>query len=167
MSLKAAPIVFLCLAGFHATAGTGRTSQASCDAAVYRQFDFWIGEWDVHTERNRAKGTPALSRIREVSSGCAVVEEYRNPWGQTATSLSSFDDTSRQWRQVLVDDRGRATLLSGHFDRGRMVLYDQASNGTRRVTWEPLPDGSVRQYGEILSDGTNWRTSFDALYSPR
>lgn len=134
---------------------------------MYRQFDFWIGEWDVHTERNRTKGTPARSRIREVSSGCAVVEEYRNPWGQTATSLSSFDDASRQWRQVLVDDRGRVTVLSGHFEHGQIVLYDEGSNGTRRVTWTPQPDGTVRQRGEASTDGASWRTTFDALYTPR
>jgi hypothetical protein len=167
MHLRALPLVLLCVAGVSVTADADRIVPVGCEAAVYRQFDFWVGEWDVHTERTRVAGKPARSRVRAVSLGCALLEEYSNAWGYSATSLSVFDDTGNQWRQVLVDYTGRTTVLAGYFETGRMVLYDQASKHRRRVTWTPLDDGNVRQHGETSSDGTTWSTSFDALYTPR
>ena len=36
-----------------------------------------------------------------------------------------------------------------------------------RTTLTPLDEGRVRQHIEISPDGTEWQTTFDAVYVPR
>lgn len=41
---------------------TAPTSPAppSCDAAPYRAFDFWVGEWEVRTPQGQLTGTNSI-----------------------------------------------------------------------------------------------------------
>ena len=40
-----------------------------CTAAENRQFDFWIGDWDVTTPNGKAAGT---NRINPILGGCVL-----------------------------------------------------------------------------------------------
>ncbi|MEP6689175.1 MAG: hypothetical protein ABJC36_12575, partial [Gemmatimonadales bacterium] len=55
-----------------------------CRAAEYRQFDFWLGSWQVAVNGNPP--VPA-SFITGDLDGCAIIENWRAP-GSTARSLS-------------------------------------------------------------------------------
>ena len=59
---------------------------AACQSAPFRQFDFWLGEWEVINQRPPAGRTPppAKSRISRILHGCAVLEEYETPAGTRA-----------------------------------------------------------------------------------
>jgi hypothetical protein len=140
---------------------------AACETAQYRQFDFWIGTWDV-TEG----GVPAgRNEIRGDLSGCALFESWTAVDNTRGRSVNFYDRDRRRWHQTWVDDRGGVLELDGGIVNGRMVLeQSQTDPRTRlrvrqRITWTPNPDGSVRQHWEVQKGpGTAWKTVFDGTY---
>jgi hypothetical protein len=139
----------------------------ACDAAPYRQFDFWLGHWQVHTPDGKLAGT---SRIEREYSGCVIHEHYANPRGFEGESLNSYDSGRRLWHQTWVDNQGSLLLLEGGLRGDSMVLEGRArdAHGTitrQRITWTPHPDGSVRQLWEATDGHGHWSTVFDGRYS--
>ena len=60
-----------------------------CDSENHRQFDFWIGEWEVSSN-----GQPAgTNSIQSILGGCALQENWRGagPGGLTGTSFNIYD----------------------------------------------------------------------------
>lgn len=152
------------------------TRLTPCTGPQHREFDFWIGEWEV-----RAPGGQLLGRntITSRHGGCVVFEEWVSASGGSGSSFNFYDQNSRQWHQFWVDatgtnwlssDRqGNPVTLRGGFRDGAMVLTSHPETlpaiGTTRATWRALPDGGVRQTFETSSDGGNtWTMSFDGIY---
>jgi hypothetical protein len=138
-----------------------------CASPEHRQFDFWIGEWDV----TLATGKPAgRNRITPLLGGCALREEWTGASGTHGTSLNTYDAPARRWRQTWVDDSGTVLVLEGRFDRGRMTLQgelpgDGGRSAKQRITWTPQSGGAIRQHWESSSDGgRTWKTEFDGTY---
>jgi hypothetical protein len=145
------------------------TSPPNCDAAVRRQFDFWVGDWSV-----TVGGKPAgENRIDKILNGCALLENWRGAGGMSGKSLNFYDPQREQWHQTWVDDRGGSLALDGAFKDGRMVLTgstkDPKTGKTtiNRITWTPLPADQVRQLWETSNDGQSWTVAFDGLYTRR
>ncbi len=139
-----------------------------CAGAPHRQFDFWLGAWDVRTPDGKTAGT---NRIEKVSGGCALIENWSGASGSRGTSLNFYDEASGLWNQVWVDNEGEILRLSGTLDAGSMVLEGAAAGDrtTRhRITWRPLQGGRVRQHWESSPDGgKTWSTLFDGTYTRR
>ena len=141
-------------------------ANAACDDPAYRQFDFWIGEWQVHTPDGKLAGT---NRITREYAGCVLHERYTTARGYSGESLNTYDPGRGIWHQTWVDNEGALLLLEGRFVDGRMRLEGQsAGNGGKitkhRITWTPNPDGSVRQFWESTNDDGQWITAFDGRY---
>ena len=82
-----------------------------CSTPEYRQFDFWVGEWDVWTQRIReAGGKPARSKITLVEGGCVVQEEYTTSQGYSGRSLNWYDRADGKWHQAWIDNQGAPIL---------------------------------------------------------
>jgi hypothetical protein len=144
-------------------------SPPGCDAAVRRQFDFWVGDWSV-----TVGGKPAGdNRIEKILGGCALLENWTGAGGMSGKSLNFYDPQRDQWHQTWVDDRGGSLGLDGKFADGRMVLTGSAKNPQtgkttiNRIIWTPLPADRVRQVWETSSDGQSWTVAFDGLYTRR
>ena len=154
------------------SAQTPANAAAPCTAPKYRQFDFWIGEWDVTTPQGQAAGS---SRITVILGGCVILEEWTGAAGPSrGQSFNIFDARTRRWHQTWVDNGGLlAQFDGGLLDDGsmRMEGTGQPANGkpTRsRMTFTPLPDGRVRQLWENSADeGATWTTAFDGYYARR
>jgi hypothetical protein len=142
---------------------------APCSAAEHRQFDFWIGQWEVFTPDGKKAGD---NRIEAIESGCALLERWSGRGGFTGTSLNSWDAGARRWRQHWVDNQGGLLRLSGQLEGQRMVLGAAEPHSDKpgvmvreRITWMPQADGSVRQLWERSEDeGVTWSTVFDGRY---
>jgi len=152
-----------------ATDATARTAAAPrpCASPQYRQFDFWIGEWDVALPTGKAAGR---NRITPLLAGCALREEWTGASGAHGTSLNAYDVPTKRWRQTWVDDSGTVLVLEGRFQGGRMVLEGDlpAESGRiakQRITWTPQSAGGLRQQWESSIDGgKTWKTEFDGTY---
>ena len=60
-----------------------------CGTAPYRQFDFWMGDWDVFAP----EGKPAVghSAVTLEQAGCLLVEHWIGVGGSTGTSFNYYD----------------------------------------------------------------------------
>lgn len=142
---------------------------ARCKAAEQRQFDFWIGRWDVFTPDGKKAGE---NHIEAIDDGCVLLERWRGNGGFSGSSLNSWSAATKQWHQHWVDNQGGLLRLAGAFEGGRMVLASTEPNPKKpgstlrqRITWTPLPDGAVRQLWEQSdNEGGTWTTAFDGRY---
>lgn len=143
---------------------------AACARAEHRQFDFWIGEWDVIGRTGNPAGT---NRIRAVHGGCALQEEWSGNGGFSGTSLNAFDASTGRWHQTWIGSDGVLLQLDGGMKDGSMELTGTTAgaNGSKtlhRIRWTPLggPQPRVRQLWESSTDGgRTWSVAFDGTYS--
>lgn len=140
-----------------------------CASPEHRQFDFWLGTWDVFAREQRV-GTNTIDTIH---GGCVVRERYDTaPRPYAGSSYNIFDAARGVWHQTWVDTGGLLLTLEGGVVDGSMVLEGTTTTPEgpqrNRITWTPIAPDSVRQHWERWSDSTaTWVTVFDGLYVRR
>ncbi len=137
-----------------------------CSMPEHRQFDFWIGEWEV-TMGGQAAGT---NSIQLILGDCVLLENWTGSKGGTGKSFNLFNSAKGKWQQTWVDNSGNMLELYGEFKDGVMQLVgENARNGKKtlqRITWKALDKDQVRQHWEqSQDDGKTWTTAFDGLYT--
>lgn len=137
---------------------------------VYRQFDFWIGNWDVFALNGKKAGE---SRIERLLDSCVIQENWTSAQGgYSGKSYNTYNAVSGKWEQYWVDNKGGVTnYTDGHFENGKMIFLtpdQQQPNGTykkQRLTFYHLSDDHVRQHGESsVNGGKTWKTDYDLSY---
>jgi len=152
-------------AGLTAQEG-GPSSQPRCDRPEYRQFDFWVGDWEV-TSGGQAAG---VNLVTLEEDGCLIHEHWKGAGGGTGQSFNFYDRADRHWHQVWVSSSGSVLDLVGEYRDGRLEYAGerpgrQGEGSVRhRLTFYRNDDGTVRQLWQASSDGVEWRTVFDGLY---
>ena len=142
-----------------------------CADAARRQFDFWVGNWDV----TGPKGQQVIGRSRVESrlGDCVVHEHWFGNGNNIGESFNVYNTATGQWEQFWVANTGNRLYLHGGLVGDSMVLEgrrDKADPETGiavrdRITYTPNADGTVRQLWEISTDdGNAWVASFDGLY---
>jgi len=148
-----------------ALAQTPAPPPPACQSAEYRQFDFWLGEWEVFLPTGKKAGD---SRIEAISAGCALLENWSGNGGFSGKSLNSYDSSDKQWHQSWVDSSGSRLELAGSYADKRMVLASGSGAAMQRIAWSVNDDGSVRQLWESSADGgKSWAVQFDGKYVRR
>jgi hypothetical protein len=138
-----------------------------CTTAPFRQFDFWIGNWDVYGMRGELAGHNVVTLEQD---GCLLVEHWTSSaGGQTGTSFNYYDVRDKKWHQLYIDNSGNAgafPAMAGVFDSGKMVLYtDDTNNTLSRWTWYLMSPGKVKQMSEVSRDhGKTWQVSWNSVY---
>jgi hypothetical protein len=141
-----------------------------CDAPEFRQFDFWIGDWEVKGPQGRVIGANV---IEPLAGNCGVHENWTGAGGGVGRSLNTFHRTDGKWHQVWVGSGGGLLHLIGELRDGKMVLEGETVGPNnvktlQRVTWTPMDDGRVRQFWEASTDeGKTWTVAFDGFYVKR
>jgi hypothetical protein len=139
----------------------------ACNAAAYRAFDFWLGDWNVSAPDGHLVGH---NRVVKDYNGCVLQENWTGVKGGTGSSFNIYDAPRKVWHQTWVDSMGSLLTLEGGVKDGRMVLSGEqlqpdGKKSLNRITWTPQKDGSVRQLWESSSDGgKTWKTVFDGIY---
>lgn len=133
-----------------------------------RQFDFWVGEWDVYTEENLVgKNTIVFLQNKNVIQENWVSEKENF----TGTSYSFYNSKTAKWHQIWIDKNGNNLLLTGVFSDGKMILTSGLDsnmgepNSIHRITWTQLTNGNVKQVWESTIDGgKSWNIQFQGIY---
>lgn len=144
----------------------------STDRSPYRDFDFWVGDWDVFAPGTDRKLGENSIELRE--SGCLIVERWTDARGGTGMSMNFHDPLEGAWRQVWQSPWGFIDYSGGLDDAGRMVLEGTIHYNARgtsrdfRGRWTPNDDGTVLQEFWQRSDETGeWEAWFVGEYRPR
>lgn len=144
---------------------------APCSAnPVYRQFDFWLGEWEAFN----VKGTKAGdSKIERLLDSCIILENWTaTQAGYKGKSYNTFNAATGKWQQYWVDNKGGVTeYFDGHYEDNKMILQtanEKQPDGSfkiQKMTFHNLSADKVRQHGESSIDaGKTWKTDFDLEY---
>lgn len=129
----------------------------------FREFDFWVGEWDVQVGGQ----TVASSRIEKLLDGCVVQENWMPPNVAGGKSWNFYNAQTKKWEQVWISS-GSVLKLEGGFSDGAMRLQGTRQAGIDRITFTPLPEHRVRQVWDLSTDGgKTWTVSFDGTYIPK
>jgi hypothetical protein len=159
---------FLLLCVVLSTPAFAETPPPPCGDPVYRQLDFWIGEWNVTGPGNKPAGT---SKIERILDGCVILERWTGAKGLTGQSFNIWDRRDKKWHQTWVDDHGDQQVFAGALDGKVMDYRGESEEGGKRfqrhLTFTPLPDGRVRQKSERSFDGKTWSVEYDLYYQRR
>jgi len=145
-------------------------------------FDFWLGEWNVHNRRLRERlvGSDeweefeAASRAWQILDGHGNEDEFRtrHDRGFVGLSFRFFDPTTRQWSIYWADSRRPGLLdppVLGSFsgDGGVFEGDDTFDGRPIRVcfTWSGVTTPTPRWEQAFSDDGgqtweTNWIMEF-------
>lgn len=141
-----------------------------CSAPEYRQFDFFVGDWDTYDVTDSTT-VVARNHVTPMLDGCAVREVYDQTDGMRGESFSTYDAARRSWHQSWVTNHGTMLLLDGGLVDGRMALTatDRGVDGTtsllRGVWW--TRGNTVRERAERSKDGgATWSPVFDIVFRP-
>lgn len=155
-----------------------------CSAPEHRQFDFWVGEWDVVPNPATAPANappppgrkPASNVIQRAHQGCVIVENWDDGVGGTGQSFNVFDRATRQWHQTWVDSNGGLHQYWGGLKDGSMVFQGEVplppasrfqGRRTVRLTFTPIGADKVRQFSESLNVDGTWSVNYDLIYTRR
>lgn len=157
-------------ARFGALRDQARQAFEPCEfQAEARQFDFWLGAWEV-----RASGSQTVvghSRIEKILSSCVLLENWTGTNGWAGKSFNLYDASEKRWHQTWVDQSGTLThFIDGQWREGalRFRTEPREQGGQRtelRLTFYDLGPGKVRQHGQRSTDGgVTWQDQYDFIY---
>ncbi len=137
----------------------------------HRQFDFWVGEWEVKATNNLAGPSIAASSIQRLENGCLIYENWMpNGAGGTGKSFNVYNRAKGKWQQTWVAAGGGVFDFIGEYKDNEM-RYTGVSVGTNgqkilhRLTFYQVNKDQVRQVWESSSDeGKTWTSLFDGTY---
>jgi hypothetical protein len=178
MSLRLVRICSLFVLAALLVAGTARAQSPTpapsprprpCTSPEHRQFDFWIGVWEVKTANGNVAG---INTIEPIHGGCALKESWAATGGFSGTSLNTWNSAAKGWHQTWVDSSGTLLQLDGGLKDGKMVLTGETAGRDgpvhNEITWERLDGGRIRQIWRATSDGgKTWQTAFDGIYEKK
>ncbi|MBL0268494.1 MAG: hypothetical protein IPP99_07485 [Chitinophagaceae bacterium] len=149
-------------------------AQLPCSKPEFRQFDFWIGEWEAFGLKGAKAGD---SKISVILDSCVILEEWTSAGAQqgliyTGKSFNSYNAATRQWQQTWTDNTGNTTeFLRGEGSDGKIIYYADKVTGPkgevfmRRLSFTKLSADKVRQLGEKSDDaGKTWVVEYDLEY---
>lgn len=141
-----------------------------------RQFDFWVGEWDVNLRIRQDDGSwedqvAATAKVYPVLSGKAILELWSDDRaeGLEGYSLRYFDVSRDEWVLWLNwpgENRSGSSSLAGDFRHGRGEFFstNRAPDGTEtisRYTFSDITDTSLRWDDAFSRDGgLTWTNSW-------
>jgi hypothetical protein len=144
-----------------------QTPPPGCASPEARQLDFWVGEWDV-TWANNGK---ARNRVTRILDGCVILEQFDGTPGTKLMghSVSTFDRTTKRWRQTWVDNTGAYLDFTGGIEDGRMVFAREAERDGKkfrqRMVFEDVRADSLKWLWQRSDDGgATWKTQWEIDY---
>ena len=151
-----------------------QTNQKPCNCCTpeYRQFDFWIGDWEVYDPDGNLVGTNVIELQQD---SCMLKENWIGTSGGTGTSFNYYDKKTKKWNQLWLNNSGGNLKLSGVYSNNNMVLESDEMYSEKhktyykdRITWTNNTDGTVKQHWQRTQDkGKTWTTVFIGLYKQK
>ena len=114
----------------------------SCDSPEARQFDFWIGDWNIKQKMLQNDGSwislDAKTSVKKILNGCALEEYWKGEvkyfWSGMnnskyieAISIRYFDTKKMKWHIQWIDNSNlvMGPGFDGNFENGKGVFYSE------------------------------------------
>ena len=149
-------------------------SQKPCSRPEYRQFDFWLGQWEAFNTNGQKAGD---SKITLLLDSCVILEEWTSTIVNrgiryAGKSFNTYNAGTKQWQQTWVDNVGGSNeYLKGKFEDNKIIYSSQPfpfskdTMAIRKMTFTNISPLKLRQHGEISKDnGISWTTEYDFEY---
>ena len=129
-----------------------------------KQFDFWLGEWDV-TWGDDGKATNHVLRIMNDH----IIQENFSSTELKGMSVSSYDRERGVWCQTWVDNNGTYLDFTGKFEDGKMTLVRDAivrgEKCKQRMVWYNIESNQFDWNWERSDDhGKTWNVLWEIKY---
>ena len=152
-----------------------RKNEMPCvHTAENRQFDFWVGEWNVVVTGTDAPQVGS-SKIELILNQCVVLENWtsaRSPYA--GRSFNIYNTDLKRWEQYWVDNVGGTIFFHGNLQSGVMDYWTddvRQSDGKilrRHLQFFKLNADTVRQFSQGSNDGgKTWFAEYDFTYRRR
>jgi len=135
-----------------------------------RQFDFWLGEWNVVTTQGEVPA--GSSKIELILGDCVLQENWMGGGGGTGKSYNTYNQSLKRWEQYWVDSVGGNIFFYGGLKDGVMDYWTDAipqADGTklkRHLQFIKLGPDTVRQFSQgSTDDGKTWHVEYDLTYN--
>lgn len=145
-----------------------------CTSPESRQFDFWLGEWDVSPGQSPVIVAESVVTLHD--QGCVILENWRPFRNAHGHSINAYDAANGKWRQTWVDATGVITQYAGAQDDGGVIRLENLGSGLgdsrpaeqRRMNFSRIDENTVRQWGERYDAAAQtWNTEWAFLYRRR
>lgn len=147
-----------------------KTKPVPCSALEARQFDFWLGEWDL-TWGEDGKGT---NKITKEYDGCVIRENFDGQPGLDlqGMSISLYDPKLNKWKQTWMDNSGGYFDLLGEFENGVMTLICEKEMDGKpillRMVFHNISEDKLDWNWERSDDnGAHWELRWQIHYQRR
>jgi tetratricopeptide (TPR) repeat protein len=138
-----------------------------------RQFDFWVGDWDVV---NTPDGHPVgASHIAQELGDCVIWENWTStglPY--SGKSYNAYNVSLKRWEQFWVDNSQGMIFFYGNLKDGVMDFWTDeipqpsGPNMRRHLQFFNLAPDTVRQVSQKSTDGgKTWTVEYDFTYHRR
>ena len=141
--------------------------QPPCSSPEARQFDFWLGEWEV----TWGEGQRGSNHIQAVLDGCVILENFDGGDSMTlrGMSVSAFDPQSAHWRQTWVDNDGTYLDFTGAVQGENMILARTFTRAgkvlmQRMVFRDIKPDSLIWDWQRSTDQGKTWENLWTIFY---
>ncbi|WND02358.1 hypothetical protein QGN29_12440 [Temperatibacter marinus] len=138
----------------------------------FKDWDFWIGNWDVYDNTSGKKAGTNL--IIKTEDGCTIKEHWTNGIGGKGFSMNYYNPLSQKWRQIwvsgpgyLIDYQGGLNASGAMVLEGHIEYYGTGVKQPFRGTWSQYKNGDVRQFFEVKTKEGVWTVWFDGRYTRR
>jgi hypothetical protein len=146
-----------------------------CESLEARQFDFWLGEWDLTWPAEQTGGGAgeigrATNSISQMFGDCVIEENFAFADDSfLGHSVSVYDARAGMWRQTWVDNQGGYLMFVGSYDGETMELRTPEVEGAvQRMVFSNIADDSLNWDWQGSRDGgATWNDLWNIKYKRR
>lgn len=146
-------------------------NKSPCSLPESKQFDFWLGEWNLSWKDADGKDLSGTNKINKILDGCVIQENFETADGTfKGTSVSLYNQRLNKWQQTWVDNAGAYLDFTGEFSNDRMELSRDAKdkNGNPiklRMIFYNITNNEFDWNWEKSDDnGSNWKVLWKIHY---
>lgn len=149
-----------------------------CSDIRARDFDFWVGEWDLSWPAQQTGGEEGdvgrgINRISKKFGECVVEENFATSDGKFfGHSVSVYDPDAGLWRQTWVDSGGTYLLFTGRYEAGTLELRtapverDSGEIAVNRMVFSDIHDNSLSwDWQGSKNGGETWHDLWNISYN--
>ena len=153
-------------------------SSAMAAMPAQRQFDFWLGEWDL-TWPGEQSGLPAgqigrgTNSVKAILDSAVIQENFVEHSAKPlrGMSVSVYNQRLGKWQQTWVDNQKSYLDFAGEFQDGKMTLSRQTTTADgkkiiQRMIWYNLAADQFDWNWEASADGgKTWKINWQIHYT--